>query len=188
MTDTEKKELIIKEVENCYPKMVQDSIRICGYNAEKWSHDLLMHCLLELLEKKPLDYQYQLIIEDKKLKNYMGYAMSLQVKSGSSTFYNQYRRFLYNTRGVYEAYDKPADNFTEEISLGKENEMYRDKQKCVEYAIEQLDFYEQTLIKEKYIEGKTWDEIKNTYDFSLTAASRDLKKALKKIKNICNHF
>lgn len=86
MTKEEKKIEIDKKITEKYDRMVQDSKRIASYNYDQYGQDLLSHCLSEFLEKKPIDYQYQVAVVDNKLPNYMGRSMSMAIRSNTSTF------------------------------------------------------------------------------------------------------
>ena len=66
LTDDEKRALVDREITLAYPKMYKDFLRITGYNNEQWE-DLLPFCISEFLTKKPIDYQYQVSVIDKKL-------------------------------------------------------------------------------------------------------------------------
>lgn len=187
MTDEQKKIEINKAITRAYPKMVADANRICGYNADRWADDLLSHCLTDFITKKKIDYQYKVAVKDNKLPNYMGLAMSQQVRSGTSTFYNTYRKFLYGTRGVYEAeYNQNAEYYDDPklMELPQESNPID----CIEWALEQLHPYERTLLRKKYYEGWTWNDIRDYYGLPTNSANRDVKKAYKKIKELCNQF
>lgn len=187
MTEAEKRKAINAKITEVWDKLVADSRQICSFNSDKWADDLLQHILVDFLEKKDIDYQYQVAITNNKLPNYIGYAMSMAVRSGSSTFYNTHRRFLYNTRGVYEANDNTNEDLWDNKELMVSN---KDKspEDCVVWALEQLDFYDKTLVQKKFYEKWTWDEINDYYGIPLNSGQRDLKKALNKIKELCSHF
>ena len=100
LTQEDKTREINETIKRVYPKMIADYNRITTYNRKQYE-DLLPFCLAELITKKSIDYQYQLICVDKKLANYIGRSMSLNIRSNTSPFWQHYRRETYVSRGVY---------------------------------------------------------------------------------------
>lgn len=188
-TEDNMKVAINKAVTKHWDKMVQDSIRICGYNANQWAEDLLAFHIAELLTKKPLAWQYKLIVEDDALLNYMGKSMALGLKSSASPFWHQIRKPMYKNRELipesYEYGEEFEDHINEEFDTAKKD---RSKEECVEWALEQLNFYDRALIQQKFQQRKTYNEIKDYYGIPHTAVVKDTRAAVKKLKEYCKHF
>lgn len=183
---------INKAVTKHWDKMVQDSIRICGYNADQWAEDLLAFHIAEILTKKPLKWQYKLIVEDDALLNYMGKSMALGLKSSASPFWHQIRKSMYRNRELIDSNEGGFDygpEFTsyinEEFDTAKKD---KSKEECVEWALEQLNFYDRALIQQKYYQRKTYNEIKDYYGIPHTAVVKDTRAAVKKLRQYCKHF
>jgi len=185
---------VYRKVEQHYDKMVRDSKQVAGYNYSKYGQDLLAFTISEFLTKKDISYQYKVAVQDDKLLNYIGRAMSLGIKSHTSPFWIKYRRDMYNARGIYEVdYEgsngKPIKYEPEFIDENFDvSKQYKSPTDCMEYAVEQLDFYYGALIEQYYYQGKTLQQISDYYNIPKYSVQQDLKAARKIIKEHCNHF
>jgi len=186
LTDNEKQECINKEITRSYPKMYADSLRITSYNNVLFQ-DLFPCVLSEFLTKKPIDYQYKVCCVDKKLANYIGRSMSLNLRSSTSTYWNKYRKEAYNSRGTYiveiDEFGKHPLDFIPEPDKRVEDMSPRE---CLYAAIDNLDFYFKTLISEYYINDLTLTEINEKYKIPINAIRKDLKQGVKLIQQHCS--
>jgi len=186
LTDNEKREYINKEITRSYPKMYADSLRITSYNNILFE-DLLPFVLSEFLTKKDINYQYKVCCIDKKLANYIGRSMSLNLRSSTSTFWNKYRKESYNSRGTYiveiDEFGKHPLDFIPEPDKRVEDMSPRE---CLYAAIDNLDFYFKTLISEYYINDLTLTEINEKYKIPINAIRKDLKQGVKLIQQHCS--
>lgn len=185
LTDSEKWDMINIQITKDYPKMVADANRITSYNKVQFE-DLLPFCITELLTKKPLDYLYQLIVLDKKLPNYMGKSMSLNIRSSTSPYWIKYRREGYNSRGGYLADTKDEFNKKnfDEIRLDTEFEAGE----CALKALEALDFYHNTLLTEHFMNNMTFVAIRKKYGISIAHIRKDIAAGVKLIQQKCNQL
>ena len=182
LTDNEKKALINREITLAYPKMYKDFLRITSYNSEQWE-DLLPFCISEFLTKKSIDYQYKVCVIDKKILNYMGRSMSLNLKSSASPFWNQHRRSMYNNRGIYLAesdknYQK--GNY-DEIKLPGEANNYD----CMMEQLDKLDFYHKAIMNDYFLLGMTYREMNLKYGITLNSLKIAVTEGIKIIQDKC---
>ena len=163
LTDNEKREYINKEITRCYPKMYADSLRITSYNHVLFE-DLLPFVLSEFLTKKPINYQYKVCCIDRKLLNYIGRSMSLNLRSSTSTYWNKYRKEAYNSRGTYLVeYDEFNSYQWEDVIEPDKRVEDMSPRECLYAAIDNLNFYFKALITEYYIHDLTLVEINEKY-------------------------
>jgi len=188
LTDKEKQEAINKEITIAYDKMYKDFLRIASFNSKQFE-DLLPFTISEFLTKKSLDYQYKVVVIDKKLVNYIGRSMSLHLRSSTSCFWTKYRRESYNSRGTYiseveEAqkygFDKIVDydNKAEEIS----------PEECLDAALNKLNFYYKTLVTEYYFNNMTIRDIRNKYGITSNSIRKDIKHGLSLLQEHCKNW
>ncbi len=188
LTEKEKRELVNRAITQAYPKMYKDFKRITSYNSDQYE-DLLAFCISEFLTKKPLDYQYKLCCLDKKLPNYMGRAMSLNIKSSTSPFWNHYRKNGYNSRGVYLVeYDEFQVYEWDEIVDPDQDLKDVSPFECMHIAIEQLDFYHKALITDYYFLNLNYKQIREKYGITLSSIRKDIQVGVKLIQEKCKHF
>jgi len=194
MTNMDLSEEQIKREINTYvkkhwDKMVADSKRVAGANYDVYGKDLLAFCLSELLTKKSLEYQYKLIVEDNRLPNYIGRAMALNIKSHTSPFYSQYRRYTLKQVGTLSLTPDIEDNFPylynyqEDLLTPKHLQTPED---CVMHALQHLDFYHQRLVTEYYLNGMSYLQMNKKYRISLNSLKKDIAKGIELIKEHCN--
>lgn len=189
MTQEEKKIEINKRVEKHWGKMVKDSKQVSGYNYDQYGEDLLMFTLSEFLIKKPIDYQYQVAVVDGKLPNYIGRAMSQQIRSSTSTFWHRYRKNMYNTRGVYEAEEAINESLFDDVDYLLTPEKDRSNYDCMKWVLEnELDWYEATIIQKLYFDKWTKKKFMETYGLPNNSFTKDLKRTIKKFQKLCKQF
>ena len=191
LTEDEMKEMIAIKIKQHWPKMVADSKRVSSYNYEKYGEDLLAFCLSDLISKKPLPYQFQLIVQDDKLCNYIGKSMSLNIRSNTSPFWARYRKEGYSYRGTYLV--EQGDTIQpDQLTYIDENfdlpEHQVDPMSCVLKALDNLDFYHKALVTDYYIKQMTYKQLHEKYGITLISLKKDVQKGLKLIKQQCNQF
>lgn len=182
LTDNEKRALIDREITLAYPKMYKDFLRITGYNNEQWE-DLLPFCISEFLTKKPINYQYQVAVIDKKLLNYMGRSMSLNLKSNSSPFWSQYRKPMYNNRGIYlaETDNNYKDGNYDEVKIPGEMDNFD----CMLYHLDKMDFYHKAIITDYFLNEMTYQQLHKKYGITLISLKKAVDAGLASIRNKC---
>jgi DNA-directed RNA polymerase specialized sigma subunit len=172
-------------VTKSYPKMQEDFKKITSYNSKMYE-DLLPFCISELLSKKSIDYQYQLICVDKKLANYIGRSMSLNIRSNTSPYWSHYRRESYSSRGVYLTdNEREADYQPDDFDLELHEQNPRE---CLHYSIEKLDFYHKAIITDYYLNDMTYNEMHSKYGITLASLKKAVNTAIKLIQKDCKQF
>jgi hypothetical protein len=188
LTDKQKRDAINEAITRHYPKMLQDEKRITSYNSENWN-DLLSFCLTDLLTKKSLDYIYELTVVNNKLPNYMGRSMSLNLKSKTSPYWFQIRKYTYNTRGSYivdyDEFDKHEHFELSDPDLTLEQ---LNPHECMLAALEKIDFYHRQLVTDFYLNGMTYKDIHKKYGITINSVRRDIKQGIQLIQQHCSHF
>lgn len=192
MTEEENKQIAIsRNIEKHWDKMVADSKRISGYNFNQYGEDLLMFCLSEFLNKKTLDYKYQVCVIDDKLPNYMGRAMSMNIKSNTSPFWGLYRKTMYNNRELYPEtvdYEKEYGYESEEPNYDFDlPEHKRDAMSCILYYLHNLGFYHKALVEDYYINQLTYVQMNKKYGITLASLKKGVAEGLERIKQKCKH-
>jgi hypothetical protein len=173
--------MINREITLAYPKMCQDEKQITSYNYHLYS-DLLSFVLAEFLGKKSIQYQYKVCCVDKKVLNYIGASMSLNLRSSSSPYWNQIRKQSYNYRGVYLAETDRAyvTGQYDEIEI-REDEDYN----CMLIQLEKLDFFHKPLVTDYYIKGMNYVQLNEKYGIALRHLRSAINEGLEIIKNEC---
>ena len=181
LTEDEMRDMINREITLAYPKMCQDEKRITSYNYHLYS-DLLSFVLAEFLGKKSIQYQFQVCCINKKVLNYMGRSMSLNLRSSTSPYWNHIRKDSYNYRGIYLAETDKAyvnGNF-DEIEISED-----DDYGCMLIQLDKLDFYHKPLITDYYLKNMTYQQLHKKYGISLRDLKTAIDEALLIIKTEC---
>jgi hypothetical protein len=176
LTDDEKRDMINLAITKHYPKMLKDEKRITSYNYHLYS-DLLSFCMEQFLTKKSIDYQYKVCVTDDAILNYMGRAMSLNLRSSTSPYWSHIRRDSYNYRGIYLAETDRAyvTGQYDEITIREDTDF-----NCMLVQLNKLDFYHKPLITDYYLKGMTYEQLNKKYGIAL----RHLKSAITEGINI----
>lgn len=183
MTDKEKKKFVDSHISKIFPQLQINAQKVCGYNSDKWADDLLQ-LSLEFFLNKDLDIQYESCKEN-KCENFCTYIMAFQLKSSTSRFFHQHRKFLGQTRELFVGsykYDNELnypEPFEDEIS---------DLHRCIQLQMDKLDPFEKMLIKEKVEWGSSYVDISKKYNIPYGSLQGGLKRTLKKIKEQCKHL
>jgi len=181
LTDEEKRDMINIAITKHYKKMLQDEKRITSYNYHLYS-DLLSFCMEQFLSKKSLEYQYKVTVTDDAILNYMGRAMSLNLRSSTSPYWSHIRRDSYNFRGIYLAETDKA-YINGDYDVIQEQEM--DNHGCMLQALEQLDFYHRPLLTDYYLNGLNYSQLNKKYGISLKHLKTAIEEGLNIIKTEC---
>lgn len=196
LTEDEMREMVNRKVTQKYEKLLKDCKQITTSNYHKYGEDLLAYCLEKFLLDKPIKYQFTVAVIDDKLPNYMGRAMSLNLKSSSSPFWAKYRREGYNSRGSYlvEYGDKEKQHQVplDQLMMINENfdlpEHKTDAVECVSYALENLDFYHKALMIDYYYNNMTYVQMHKKYGITLINLKKAIDTGQQLIKEQCQHF
>jgi hypothetical protein len=181
LTDDEKRNMINIAIAKHYKKMLKDEKRITSYNYHLYS-DLLSFVLSEFLSKKDMQYKFKVCCIDKKILNYIGRSMSLNLRSSTSPYWSHIRRDSYNYRGIYLAEtDKSYVNGDyDEISVNED-----DDYGCMLIQLEKLDFYHKPLIIDYYLKNMTYDQLNKKYGIALRHLRQAISEGLEIIKTEC---
>ena len=181
LTEDEMRDMINREITLAYPKMLKDERQITSYNYHLYS-DLLSFVLAEFLGKKSIQYQFQVCCINKKVLNYMGRSMSLNLRSSTSPYWSHIRKDSYNYRGIYLAEtDKSYVNGDyDEITINED-----DDYSCMLIQLEKLDFYHKPLIIDYYLKNMTYDQLNKKYGIALRHLRQAINEGLQIIKTEC---
>lgn len=180
---TQEEIYVRQKLTEVYPQLQINMIKTCGYNSDRWADDLLAVCVTYFLEK---DLKTQLkVIEDGKLENYITFIAGIQVRSGSSKFYNYYRRFTNSQRLIF-------DNKTYGGHMASYQDTFEDEEDpvvtCIKKQMDDLNPYEKMIINEKVIEEKTYKQISKQYDIPYSSLTRVADETIKKLRELCKHL
>jgi hypothetical protein len=181
LTEEEMRDMVNYEITKAYSKMQEDEKRITSYNYHLYS-DLLSFVLSEFLTKKDIHYKYKVCCVDKKILNYIGRSMSLNLRSSSSPYWNQIRKQSYNFRGVYLAETDQAyvNGNYDEIEIRQD-----DDYNCMLIQLDKLDFYHKPLIVDYYIKDMTYEQLNKKYGIALRHLKTAIEEGLNIIKTEC---
>ena len=179
VTDQEKKKVVDQHLTEIYGQLQINCKKTLGAAYDKHGGDLLGLALTFFLEK-PLDVQYQSVI-DGKCENFITFIMGFQSKSGTSKWFSQYRRFHESQREYY------TDHYQYDV---EKEDKYEDDDMmlCIKESIKTLTPYEKMLIEAKVIKGMRFTEISETYEIPYSSLASELKKTLNKLKKKCQHL
>lgn len=183
MSHSQKRAIIDKEITSIYPALVINSEKICSYMADSWAADLLT-IIIEYFLKMDIDKQYEIVTTPSKnassLEKYLTKSMALSVKSSTSPFYRTYRMRMYNHRELIPDFDYSA-------MIGSDDpdseDHWQNKLDNVREAVSSLDYYDRYLIDQHYFQGQRLEEISAKTQIHNQRLSKDIKKALKKLKS-----
>lgn len=182
MGHNQKKAIIDKEITAIYSALVINSEKICSYMADSWAADLLT-IVIEYFLRMDIDKQYQIVTTPSKkassLEKYLTKCMALSVKSSTSPFYRTYRMRMYKHRELIPDFDysKMIGNFNPD-----DEDKWGDRLENIHSEISKLDFYDRYLIDEHYFKEQRIEDISNKTQIHQQQLSKDIKKALNKLK------
>ncbi len=116
----------------------------------QYRQDLPMF-VIEQWYRQPIEKQVKIVNESGSPERWLTRVMSLSIKSNSSPFHSQYRKFSIKSREQYDSttnlapmwYDEGPTDYSENICV-----------KCLKREIEQLDFYAKMLVDAIIFQGK----------------------------------
>ena len=184
LTEDEMRDMINREITLAYPKMLKDERQITSYNYHLYS-DLLSFVLAEFLGKKSIQYQFQVCCINKKVLNYMGRSMSLNLRSSTSPYWSHIRKDSYNYRGIYLAESDKA-YVNGDYDVIQEHEM--DNYSCMLQALEQLDFYHKPLLTDYYLNGLNYSQLNKKYGISPNHLKKAINTGISIIRQQCKQF
>lgn len=176
MTESEKLEVINTWFSNNWNQLEINAHKVCGHSIvaiDKWKDDLMVYTF-ESFRRMNLDKQYEIITEGKP-EYYLTRAMAIALKSSTSPFYNQYRKFSTKSSEISESNTKEL--FYTEYSDESEHNI-----EAVNEAMKKLDYYDRYMLTEYYYQDKSTNDINKTTTITPATISRDIKKALRRLK------
>lgn len=180
---TKEEKYVRDELTKVYPQLKINMQKTCGFNAHRWADDLLAVSVTFFLEKD-LDVQLK-VISDGKLENYITFIAGMQVKSGSSKFFNTYRKFMNNQREILPNYLYKEYRVTYPEPFEDEENL---REKCLRLEMDKLNPYERMIVEKKVIDDMTYKDISKTYNIPYSSLAKDAKAVMEKIKNACIHL
>ncbi len=154
---------------------VKNKIAIQGMS--DYAGDLLSVCVESFLTRSP--EQQEQMLNDNKVGNYILFCCGFQLKSGSSPFYNQFRKHKLSVRSGWEGLDIPI---TTDQQL-EDTELYQ----CYLKARGELHWYYNRLLDMKFEEGLSYAQIREKTGITLNSLQKDFAIAYQKIRQRCNH-
>lgn len=183
MTDSQKKEIVQKEIGKIYQQLVINCRKTCGAGYDKWGDDLLAMCIEMFLEKE-VDYIWK-VYQDGKLENFITFMMGFQLKSGSSRFYHRHRKHLEKSRELLDNYSVVQNRVAHNKAFSDEPSLIGE---CMNKVISSLNVYEKMIVNEIMIEGKRFNKVSEKYNINYYSLKNDFERIKIKIKQSCKHF
>ena len=146
----------------------------------EYADDLVQEMIIQLYGMK--EEKIEEMLENGKLKWYVLSGAGMQLRSSTSPFYQRIRKHKMYAReaglpgsdsNIFERIDD-----TEELST----ECYFT---CMQREIENLHWYNKTLLKEYWIQGETLDTLHEKYKISKLHLTKDLNSAILIIRENC---
>jgi hypothetical protein len=172
------------ELAKVFPQLKINAEKVCGWGSQKWADDLLQLSVEMFLLK---DIKTQLYtIKIGKLENLLTVIMNQQLKLGPTTkFYHTHRKFITSTRELYDNH-KYADDFL--AYQDPIEEVKSPLMECIECEMKKLKPYEQMIIRKSVMYGHKFTEIAKEYGIPSSTIARDVKRELKKLKELCKKY
>ena len=182
---TEDEKFVRQKLAEVFPQLQINAQKVCGWGASKWADDLLQLSVEMFLNK---DIKTQLYtIEIGKLENLITTIMNQQLKLGPTTkFYHTHRKFLTSTREMYDnhAYETEYLAFQSEYDDDNKTPL----EKCIQCEMNKLNPYEKMIITKSVMQGHKFIEIADLYNIPPATIARDVKRELKKLKELCKKY
>ena len=175
MTKEEKEKVINQWLVDNYDQLKINVIKVCGYSIaaiNKWGDDIIPY-VWETFRKMDLDKQYEIVVNGNP-ENYLTRGMALSIKSSTSMFYNQYRKFSRKSDEINLTYHDRKSESNWEQKAKNEEELHK--------AVNELDFYDKYLIQAYYFNKERAKDIAEKTGIVPSTVSRDIKRALKRLK------
>ena len=178
MTTKQKLDKFVEQEWKWLDKEIKTNIaygKMAGY-----ADELLQEMIIQLYGMK--EVKIEELLENGKLKWYVLSGAGMQLRSSTSPFYQRVRKHKMYAReaGLPDSdkniFEKPDD--TEELST----ECYFS---CMQREIENLHWYNKTLLKEYWIDGLHLDALHAKYKISKKHLTKDLNAAILTIRENC---
>ena len=171
-----------------YPQLQINCKNVCGAGFNTWGEDLLAMSL-EIFLEKPIEYQLK-VIEDGKLENFITYVMNLQLKSGSSRFYHQYRKASEKSRELYDNYNYRKELYME--SPFKSPDIIPDEpdelMECLKAQQDKLDPFEKMVLQRHMVNGERAIDLSSEFDIPYHTFLYTKKLITEKLSKACRHL
>ena len=145
-----------------------------------YADDLIQEMMIQLYNMK--EEKIEQLLDNGKLKWYVLSGAGMQLRSSTSPFYQRIRKHKMYARefglpgtdaNIFEKIDE-----TEELST----ECYFS---CMQREIENLHWYNKTLLQEYWIQGLHLDDLHAKYKISKKHLTKDLNAAILQIRENC---
>jgi len=149
----------------------------------EYATDLLHHIILDLYNMN--EDKITQMIDDDKLRWYVLRGCALQLKSSTSPFYRTHRKEKFQSRENFV--HNGDESFSGKGILEQIYEPYSgdDLWDCFQREMDNLHWYQKTLMNRYWMENWTLDEMYKHYNISKTHLIRDLNKAMDTIRENC---
>ncbi len=161
-----------EKLNEIYPILLSNARKITRGNKQE-AEEVLQIVILSFLEMS--EERRMNIINNGKLEHFVTKGVALNFHSSTSPYHRMYRKRKHNE--LYDVHPQQDEEW---------RHYYHERCDCVEEAVKELHWYSQHLIKEKFYEGLTYNELHKKYNISLNALVRDIKEGLLMIKEKCN--
>jgi hypothetical protein len=152
--------------------------KIAVDSMSEYAGDLLSVCTESFLTRSP--EQQQQMLDDDKIGNYILYCCGFQLKSGSSPFYNQFRKHKFSVRSGWEGLDDRS--YERDLQLD-ETELYQ----CYKQARSEMHWYYNKLLEMKWDDGLSYAQIREKTGITLNSVQKDISLAYNIIRQKCSH-
>ena len=140
----------------------------------EYSEELLSVCVESFLTRTP--EQQEQMLQDGKIPNFILRCCSFQIKSSTSPFYRESRRFKMSVRE-----QKDIPEVADESHLLED----RDDYQCMMRAIEELNWYHRVILTEKWFNKLSYQQLREKYGITLQSLRNDLSLAYEIIRKKC---
>jgi len=178
MTTKQKLDKWVKEEYRWLDKEIRTNIAKSQMKA--YAEDLLHEMIIQLYKMK--EEKMEGLLENGKLKWYLLSGAGMQLRSSTSPFWNIHRKHkMYARENGLPGSDK---NIFEKIDDTEElsTESYYS---CMMEEIENLHWYNKTLLNEYWFQGMHLDQLHEKYNISKQHLTKDLNKAILTIREAC---
>jgi len=139
----------------------------------------LLHIVIEGLMSKPYNMRLQMY-QDSKIGNWVLKACAFQIKSGTSPFYNQLRKY-------YDRNYKQSNEF--EYGWYSETQIHDESlYDCFRRVLtDECNWYEQKLIDLKYYQNYTYTQLNEEFGLPLSTLKAEYNRVFEIIRNKCKY-
>jgi len=147
----------------------------------EYASDLCIECYEAFMKQS--DSRKHQMITDGRIMGFLLHCCSFQIRSGTSPFYNKYRKQRVGHIPDYYADNEGPGYEMDEINID-------DYYGCMKKAMtdEGIGWYYSKILELKYIQNMTFEELENQYGICSATLRRDIKLALESVEKYCNHL